>query len=417
MLKRITQPWRGASARMRSLISKGPQQTAGSLASSSPQNAAGSYAPSAPKIAIAHDYLTQRGGAERVVLALHRAFPEAPIYTTLYDPEGTFPEFEDTTIITSPLNRVGLLRRCHRLALPLLPLAASRLKVPEQVAVVSTTGWAHGFNFSGEKLVYCHSPARWLYLRDQYLSNEKKDGLVRAALGVLSPWLKWWDQRAAARSDHYVANSTTIQDRISRVYGKNVPVIFPPYSAQAVSEEEPIAGLQDFLADGDYFLNVSRLQRYKHVEEVIKACNLTGKKLLIIGDGLEKNRLLKLAGPTVRIVSGVSDAQLCYAYRHCAALLAVSHEDFGITPLEAGASGKPVIAYRAGGYLDTIREGVSGTFIDEPTTEKIADALLAFDPESWDEKAIREHVQRFSEERFIAEVRRAVGELTASPNP
>ncbi len=184
----------------------------------------------APRLAIAHDYLTQRGGAERVVLALHRAFPEAPIYTTLYNPEGTFPEFEDATIITSPLNRVGLLRRYHRLALPLLPLTASCLKVPAHVAVVSTTGWAHGFKFTGEKLVYCHSPARWLYLRDQYLGDEKKNSVIGVGLRVIDPLLRFWDQRAAARSEHYVANSTAIQERISRVYGKDVPIIFPPYS-------------------------------------------------------------------------------------------------------------------------------------------------------------------------------------------
>ena len=149
MLNRVAQSWRGASAHIRSLASK-------KIPTSAESRSAGSVdtgSVTAPRLAIAHDYLTQRGGAERVVLALHRAFPEAPIYTTLYNPEGTFPEFEDATIITSPLNRVGLLRRYHRLALPLLPLTASCLKVPAHVAVVSTTGWAHGFKFTGEKLL------------------------------------------------------------------------------------------------------------------------------------------------------------------------------------------------------------------------------------------------------------------------
>jgi len=298
--------------------------------------------------------------------------------------------------------------------LPLLPLTASCLKVPAHVAVVSTTGWAHGFKFTGEKLVYCHSPARWLYLRDQYLGDEKKNSVIGVGLRVINPLLRFWDQRAAARSEHYVANSTAIQKRIARVYGKDVPIIFPPYSGGATRVEEPIAGLQEFTAAGDYFLLVSRLMSYKNVDEAIKACNRAGKKLLIIGHGPEKDKLLKLSGPNVRIISGISDEQLCSAYRHCLALLAVSHEDFGITPLEAGASGKPVIAYRAGGYLDTIREGLNGVFIEQPTSEQIEAAIRKFNPEEWDKQAIKNYIARFSEERFIDEIRQAVDELTAS---
>ena len=405
MLNRVAQSWRGASVHVRSLASKKFPTSA----ESQPAVSADTGSVTAPRLAIAHDYLTQRGGAERVVLALHRAFPEAPIYTTLYNPEGTFPEFENATIITSPLNRVGLLRRYHRLALPLLPLTASCLKVPAHVAVVSTTGWAHGFKFTGEKLVYCHSPARWLYLGD-----EKKNSVIGVGLRVINPLLRFWDQRAAARSEHYVANSTAIQKRIARVYGKDVPIIFPPYCGGATRVEEPIAGLQEFTAAGDYFLLVSRLMCYKNVDEAIKACNRAGKKLLIIGHGPEKDKLLKLSGPNVRIISGISDEQLCSAYRHCLALLAVSHEDFGITPLEAGASGKPVIAYRAGGYLDTIREGLNGVFIEQPTSEQIEAAIRKFNPEEWDKQAIKNYIARFSEERFIDEIRQAVDELTAS---
>ena len=410
MLNRVAQSWRGASVHVRSLASKKFPTSE----ESQPVGSADTGSVTAPRLAIAHDYLTQRGGAERVVLALHRAFPEAPIYTTLYNPEGTFPEFENATIITSPLNRVGLLRRYHRLALPLLPLTASCLKVPAHVAVVSTTGWAHGFKFTGEKLVYCHSPARWLYLRDQYLGDEKKNSVIGVGLRVINPLLRFWDQRAAARSEHYVANSTAIQKRIARVYGKDVPIIFPPYCGGATRVEEPIAGLQEFTAAGDYFLLVSRLMCYKNVDEAIKACNRAGKKLLIIGHGPEKDKLLKLSGPNVRIISGISDEQLCSAYRHCLALLAVSHEDFGITPLEAGASGKPVIAYRAGGYLDTIREGLNGVFIEQPTSEQIEAAIRKFNPEEWDKQAIKNYIARFSEERFIDEIRQAVDELTAS---
>ena len=131
-------------------------------------------------IAIAHDYLTQRGGAERVVLALHKAFPEAPIYTTLYDPEGTYPEFKDCTVITSPLNKISIFRRDHRLALPLLPYFSNKLRVDAEKVVVSTTGWAHGFDMPSRALVYCHSPARWIYLTDQYMGHRINKGIARA---------------------------------------------------------------------------------------------------------------------------------------------------------------------------------------------------------------------------------------------
>lgn len=363
------------------------------------------------EIAIAHDYLTQRGGAERVVLAMHKAFPEATIYTTLYDPEGTFPEFKDAKIVTSGINRIGLFRHKHRFALPLLPFASSLLKVPARKAIISTTGWAHGFRYAGQSFVYCHSPARWLYLSDQYL-GKKKDGVAGIALRTLSPALKLWDQRAAAKSENYVGNSTIIRERIKNVYGKeDVPIFFPPHSVDMDSPAEPIPGLEKFMADGDYFLIVSRLLPYKNIEHAVEAFTRMGKKLLIIGRGPEKDSLLKHAGPTVRIASDLPDAQLCYAYRNCVALLAISHEDFGITPLEAGASGKPVIAFRAGGFLDTVVEGRTGVFIDEPTPELIESAVSSFDPAQWDPQQIRAHVEKFSEERFISQLHEYVAQL------
>ncbi|MBF1673769.1 MAG: glycosyltransferase [Rothia mucilaginosa] len=357
------------------------------------------------EIAIAHDYLTQRGGAERVVLAMHRAFPDAPIYTTLYNPEGTFPEFKDAKIITSPLNKIGYLRRNHRMALPILPLASSLLKVPAERAVVSTTGWAHGFNYAGRKFIYCHSPARWLYLSDQYL-GEKSTGPVPLLLKTLRPALMLWDHWAAHRSAVYVANASVIKKRIENVYGKkDVPIFFPPHSVDPKAPTEPIPGLEEFMSGEDYFLIVSRLLPYKNVDKAVEACNNLGKKLLVIGHGPEKEHLQQIAGDTIRIASGVTDAQLRYAYRHCLALLAISYEDFGITPLEAGASGKAVIAYRAGGFLDTIQEGKTGVFIDQPTVEQLQAALEVFNPKDWDADYIREYVDSFSEARFISRLK------------
>ncbi len=362
------------------------------------------------EIAIAHDYLTQKGGAERVVLAMHRAFPEAKIYTTLYEPEATFPEFADAEIVVSPLNRIGFFRRNHRYALPVLPLVSSALKVPARKTLVSSTGWAHGFNFAGKSFIYCHSPARWVYLADQYLGKNESSAMGYA-LKILLPLLKLWDQKVARRAGTYVANSTTIQQRIKDVYGRDVDIIFPPFSLQVDAAEAPVEGLEDFLDDGDYFLMVSRLMPYKNIDRVVEAFNLMGKKLLVIGAGPMEEELKKMAGPSVEFVANIADEQLRFAYAHCKALLAVSYEDFGLTPLEAGAYGKPTIALKAGGYLDTIRESINGVFIEQPTVENICSAVERFDPEAFDAGKIQDYVQSFSEERFIQKLRERISSL------
>lgn len=357
-----------------------------------------------PPIAIAHDYLTQRGGAERVVLALHKAFPEAPIYTTLYNPETTYPEFKDCTVIVSPLNRVALFRKDHRLALPLLPFFSSRLKVRAERAVVSTTGWAHGFDLPAESYIYCHSPARWVYLTDQYL-GDSTNPLVSYAFKILRPFLKRWDQKAASRQlTRYVANSTTIRQRIADVYGQTVPIIFPPFSVTGGGEQESLPGLEDFMREG-YYLIVSRLLPYKNIQHAVAAFTGLNQKLLVIGAGPMLDELKANSGSNVAFASNISDAQMRYAYAHATAVLAVSYEDFGITPLESGALGKPVIALRAGGFLDTIKEGVNGTFIEAPTAEAIRAAVLDFKPEVFSADVISQHIDRFSESRFIAQVR------------
>ncbi|WHS50013.1 glycosyltransferase [Rothia sp. SD9660Na] len=356
-----------------------------------------------PEIAIAHDYLTQRGGAERVVLALHHAFPEATIYTTLYDPEKTYPDFKNCKVITSPLNRISLFRKDHRLALPFLPLFSSFLRPKADIVIASSTGWAHGFNLPKKTLVYCHSPARWIYLTDQYL-GDAANPLVSIALRILRPFLLFWDQRAAAKQPNYVANSTTIKDRIHNVYGKTVDIIYPPFSVKEDGEHAKIKGLEEFMDQG-YYLIVSRLLPYKNIQHAVKAFSGSNKQLLVIGAGPMKEDLKAISDSNIAFASHISDAQMRYAYANSTALLAISHEDFGITPLEGGSFGKPTIALKAGGFLDTIVEGLNGTFIEAPTAELIRQAVDRFTPEDFDPFAIKEYVQKFSEERFIAEIK------------
>lgn len=361
-----------------------------------------------PEIAIAHDYLTQRGGAERVVLAMLRAFPEATIYTTLYHPDDTYAEFRSAKIVTSPLNRIPLFRRDHRLALALLPHASSMLKIPADIVIVSSTGWAHGFHMPGKVFVYCHSPARWLYLTEQYLGRPAWQSPVGWGLTLLKPFLRWWDGRAAKRADKYVANSTVVRQRLKDVYGIEAEVFHPPHSVDISGERTPVRGIEDFVQQGGHFLIVSRLLPYKNVGEAIEAFRYLDERLLVIGAGPLAADLRESCPANVKIIEHLTDAQMRWAYSLCRAVIAPSHEDFGITPLEAGAWGKPTIALRGGGYLDTIVEGITGRFIERPSAQFIRDAVESFDPARWDPEAIRAHANTFSEERFRERLRREI---------
>ena len=362
-----------------------------------------------PVVAIAHDYLTQRGGAERVVLALHRTFPEAKIYTTLYEPDATFPEFRDAEIVTSPLNRVGVLRRDHRLALPLLPFAASALRVPADVVIASSTGWAHGFPTRGARVVYCHSPARYIYLAEEYLGAPLWKSPTGWLLAALRPFLRAWDQRAARRAGPYLANSTVVRDRIRRVYGIDAPIVHPPHSVDTRGAQEPIEGLEAFVGDGGHFLVVSRLLPYKNVDQAVEAFRGLDERLLVIGAGPMADHLRAMAPPNVRFASNLSEAQMRWAYARSKALIAPSFEDFGITPLEAGAWGKPVLALRAGGYLDTVVDGANGTFFDRPTAECIRSSVRT-GVHTFDAERIVTAAGRFDEERFADAMRAQVAQ-------
>lgn len=357
------------------------------------------------RIAIAHDYLTQKGGAERVVLALHRMFPDAPIYTTFYDPEGTFPEFKDARIVTSLLNRVSVLRKDPRRALPLLPFASSLMDVKEPVAVVSSSGWAHGFRYEGATLVYCHTPARWVYLLEDYLGEGGQKSLKGRVARALRPGLRAWDRAAQRRRTRYVANSTVVKRRIEEVYGvADVDLVFPPHSVSTDGPREPIPGAEH-LAEGGYLLSVARLMPYKHVDVAIRAAERTGQGLLVIGKGPEEARLRAMAGDGVVFAQDLTDAQLRWAYAHAAALIAASHEDFGITPLEASAWGVPTVALQAGGYLDTIVDGVNGVFVDAPTVEAVSEGVELVLARDWDRAAMQDHAERFSEAEFGRQIR------------
>ncbi|MCE5288327.1 MAG: glycosyltransferase [Nocardiaceae bacterium] len=362
------------------------------------------------KVAIAHDYLTQRGGAERVVLAMASAFPGAEIHTTLYSPETTFEEFRDLNVKVSPLNRVRAFREDHRRALPVLPVAARRLRIDADVVISSSSGWAHGITTHGRKLVYCHTPARWLYESEESLGAGA--GLAkRAALRLLTPALLRWDRKSAASADRYLAVSEFIQDRLNGVYGFEANILYPPYADGRDTAREPVPGLDKWLAGSDYYLCVSRLMPYKHVDTVVRAFADGSRKLVLVGTGPDEQYLRSIASNNVLMLRDIPDSQLHTLYGGCRGLVAASHEDFGLTPLEAASHGKASVLLRRGGYLESMVESVTCEFFDRVDPSDIVLALDRFESAHWDANKISAHAETFGFERFAVELRAAVKEL------
>ncbi len=353
--------------------------------------------------AIVHDYLTQRGGAERVVLALARAFPGAPIYTSVYEPTTTFPEFAELDVRTSPLQRVKAFQRDHRLALPFYAPVFSSMKVDADVVICNSSGWSHGVRTKGRKVVYCHAPARWLYQRDRYL-GEARRGVVGVGLQTLAPALRAWDRSAAHSACLYLANSSASQTMIRNAYGIEAPIVHCPYGFDPDGSHEPVPSVST-----GALLCVSRLLPYKNVAAVIEAAALCEQPLVVVGSGPDHDRLHALAGPNVSFLEDVSDSELRWLYANASFLVGASYEDFGLTPIEAAAQGVPSLVLGAGGYLDTVVDGVTGIYFDDPSGTSIARAIEHGLSRTWDCGELRAHAAEFSPSAFETRFRRLAG--------
>ena len=331
---------------------------------------------------------------------------DVPVFTSLYAPGSTFPGFRDADVRPAPLNRLGLLRQSHRLALPLLAPAFSHLQVDAEVAICSSSGWAHGAHVTGRKIVYCYAPARWLYQSDRYASRLSVAGAANAAL---RPALLRWDRRAAQSAHRYLAISRAVRDQIHAAYGIEADIVPPPPGLIAEGPHEAVAGL----ADG-FIVCVARLHRYKNVGAVVTAMqDLPREQLVVIGEGPEAGRLRRSAPANVRFLSGISDAQLRWLYAHSAGAVSAAYEDFGLVPVEAAAFAKPSATLRFGGFLDTIEEGRTGLFFDRPEPGEIAAALKELLTTSWHAEALRAGAARFAEPAFAARLREIVREAAS----
>lgn len=353
-------------------------------------------------VAVVHDYLNQCGGAERVALELARTWPGSPVYTSLYRPASTFEAFAEQDIRTTFLNRAPVDRAFRALA-PLYPLAFRSLgTLAEQVVVSSSSGWAHGVRTAPESLhvVYCHTPARWLYRPEEHLGRS----LGPVLLGPLLGPLRHWDQAAARRADVYLANSEQVRRRIREVYGRESQVVYPPVDVERFVPSPR----------GDRLLVISRLLPYKRVDLVIRAASRAGVGLDVVGVGPALDELRSFAGPGVVFHGRVDDEALRQLLEACRALCVAATEDFGITPVEANAAGKPVVAFGAGGVLESVEDGITGALFDELTEEAMLQALARADTLSTTPEEIAARARRFSvpsfRERMRAVVAAALGQ-------
>jgi len=348
------------------------------------------------KVALVHDYLNQMGGAERVVMAFHEIFPDAPVYTSIYDPQRVDPAFQKMDIRTSFMQKFPLVTKHHQPYLPFYPFAMESLNLRSYDLVLSSSSaFAKGVITRPETMhiCYCHTPMRWCWNYDEYVEREQLGKIARSVLPFFITGLRTWDQTSSMRVDHFIANSPMVAERIRKYYRRDAVVIPPPVDASRFSFD-PTAQPED------YFLIVSRLIPYKRIDLAIDACNKLHLPLVIVGSGRDLERLRKMAGPTIRFLGRLSDKEVLYYYAHCRAFLFPGEEDFGITPLEAQASGRPVLAYSAGGALASVIDGVTGAFFKEQTVESLASVLEAFDEHRFDPQTIRNHALEFDMPRF-----------------
>ncbi|MHB8780102.1 MAG: glycosyltransferase [Candidatus Geothermincolia bacterium] len=353
------------------------------------------------RIALVHDWLTNMGGAERVLIALHQLFPKAPIFSSVYTPE-VFPELADADVRTTFIQRLPFARSKHQ-AFPLLrSLAFDRLDLSGfDVVITSCHAECKAVRTGPATLhiCYCYTPIRYYWSDyDHYLENPRF-GLLNPAVKALLPRIlsrmQSWDLAAASRVDRFVGISNCVSDRIERFYGRESSVIYPPVDTSWLHPRDGY---------GEHFLLVGRLVPYKRPDLAVQAFTRLGWPLKVIGTGSELDRLKTLAGPTVQFLGRLDDTQLSKHYASCRALVFPQFEDFGIIPLEAMAAGRPVVAYRGGGAVETVVEDATGVFFEEQSVDSLIDALLRFDADKFEPARLRAHAERFAKERFQREV-------------
>lgn len=356
------------------------------------------------KIALVHEFLNQLGGAERVLENFLRIWPDSVLHILIYDDQKTHGFFEAYRKRMSFLNGFPGAHSHHRWLLPIMPFAIEQFRFDDFDIVLSdSSSFAKGIR-TGNKLhiCYCHTPTRFLWTESEdYIRSQPYPFFVKWGARTLIPWLKHWDYKAAQRPHFFIANSVNVQKRIKKYYNRDSVVIPPPVDTEVFHPE----GKKE-----NYFFVASRLEPYKKIELVIQAFNELGLPLKVAGSGTTSGSLRAMARSNIEFLGRISDEELRRRFSEAQAFIFPAEEDAGIMVLEAQACGTPVIAYRAGGALETVKEGITGEFFGQQSAESLKKALKDFDPSKFDPHAIREHAQKFDKKIFQEKIRRFVEE-------
>lgn len=357
-----------------------------------------------PRVAIVCDWLISRGGAERVVLAISEMFPDAPIYTTVYD-KNKLPEFADKTVVVSFIQKMPLALKKHYLYLPLMPYAFEQFDFSKfDIVISSSHSCAKGIITKPRTLhiCYCHSPMRYAWDNcHEYFEQYGIPALLKSRAKKMLHELRIWDRLAAERVDFFIANSNHIKRRIAKYYRKDSTVIYPPVETEKFTIIKP-------KQEGQYYLAVGRLTSYKRFDLLIEVFNELKLPLVIVGAGKDEAALKKKAGRFITFLGAIPDDELHETYERAIALVFPQNEDFGIIPLEAMSCGRPVIAYGEGGALETIAPGVTGLFFESQTKEALKKAILEFEAMKWNREAIREQALKFSRKTFESNLKQYI---------
>lgn len=360
------------------------------------------------RVALVHDFLLDVRGAERVFAVICDLFPDADVFTAVYDPVGTEGRFGHRRITTSFLQRVRPTARTFRALLPLYPYAMESLDLRGyDLVLTSSSAWAHGViaDEGAVHVCYCHNPFRYAWnARDETL--RARNGLQSFALRAVFHRWRQWDWIAAQRVDRYIANSETTRRRIQRYFSRESSVLHPPVECGRFDPTTP---------PGEQYVVLSELMRHKRIDVAVRAFTKLGLPLTVIGKGPDLKRLRGLAGPTITFTGRVSDAEVARILQRSRALVVTATEEFGIAAVEAQAAGRPVIALRDGGLRETLMEGVTGAFYETSDPDDLARVVRAFDTTAVDPAACRENAMRFDRTRFEAGLQREIALAQGEP--
>jgi glycosyltransferase involved in cell wall biosynthesis len=349
------------------------------------------------RIALVHEFITQLGGAERVLQEFFNLYPEAKLYTLIYNGQKTNHLFDFYPRKTSFLQNFPFAKNHHRIFLPLMPAAIESFKFDGyNVVLADASAFAKGVKVPESTMFvcYCHTPTRYLWLESKaYVESLHYPQIIKKIIPSVLAWLRKWDHNASKLPNYYIANSKTVQERIKKIYNRESVVVYPPVDTEFF---HPIAGgLKE-----SYYFAASRLEPYKKIELVVEAFNDLGLPLKIAGSGTSSVKLRKMAKPNVEFLGRISDEELRRRYSEAQAFIFPANEDAGIMLVEAMSCGTPVIAYAAGGALETVKDGETGMFFKEQTSSAIKNAVIAFNPGDYNSENIRNHAKQFDKSVF-----------------